>query len=139
MLLVVIAISAELERIGDYAVNIARRVNDTPALFINMQPPADFATLTTMVRDMLHASITAFVEQNLDQARALAASDEQVDALHAALREQLIARIAAAPQETASATDVLDMVHLLERTADRAENIGERVIYLITRDLDAIQ
>src|SRR6266511_1935496 len=76
-----IAIAGELERAGDYAKGIAKRVGrclETPAI---IDPPTKLHQMSLLAQAMLQASLDAFVRRDVDLARSLAGEDERVDAL----------------------------------------------------------
>ncbi len=128
----VIAVATELERIGDYACSIARRIRQATRRPVLVTPPAALYDMATLAQQMLHTSLEAFVRQDANIARSLAQNDEQVDALEDQLRSELIQIAQTDGQKVEAVIDLLDVVHVLERVADRATNIGERVIYLVT-------
>jgi phosphate transport system protein len=126
------AIAGELERIGDYACSIARRVNiitRQPAMVL--APPA-LVEVATLTRKMLNTSMEAFLRQDVELAYKLKADEERVDRLEKRLQAELLDLARAEPQRLESVVGMLDIVHALERVADRTTNIGERVIYLAT-------
>lgn len=129
---VVSAIASELERIGDYANSIAKRVRRASRRAVFIPPPPQIHEMAQLALQMLNTSLEAFLRQDADLARSLTAHDERVDELEDTLRELIIAEARQDPDRFEAALDLLDIVHALERTADRATNIGERVIYLAT-------
>jgi len=134
----VTAIAGELERIGDYANSIARRVRRAvrrPSLLL---PPPQINEMATLAIQMINTSLEAFLRQDTDLAHSLSATDERVDELEDRLRERLIAEAQARPEQLEAVIDLIEVVHALERSADRATNIGERVIYLCTSSTETI-
>jgi|YNPBryunderm2012_1023409.scaffolds.fasta_scaffold02954_4 phosphate transport system protein len=134
----VTAIAGELERIGDYANSIARRVRRAvrrPSLLL---PPPQINEMATLAIQMINTSLEAFLRQDTDLAHSLSATDERVDELEDRLRERLIAEARARPEQLEAVIDLIEVVHALERSADRATNIGERVIYLCTSSTETI-
>ncbi len=129
---VVVAIATELERIGDYASGIAKRIQRTSHRPVHIDPPAEISTMARMAQAMLRTSLEAFLHQDLDQARSLAQQEEQIDVLEDRLHAHLLDLAHEDPQRIGVVVDLIDIVHVLERMADRATNIGERVIYLVT-------
>jgi phosphate transport system protein len=132
LLVAAFAIAGELERIGDYACSIARRVEritHQPAL---VSPPSAMSELIDLARRMLNTSLEAFLRQNPDLAYSLRHDEERVDELERRLVDELIDLAHAEPQRLEAVIGMLDIVHALERVADRTTNIGERVIYLAT-------
>jgi phosphate transport system protein len=127
-----IAIVGELERAGDYAKGIAKRVGRclrAPAL---VDPPAGLRQMGLLAQAMLHASLDAFVQRDVALARSLGMEDERVDTLE----DQVIAELLAIARQDSSRLDcviyLLDIAHMLERLADRTTNIAERVIFIAT-------
>lgn len=127
-----VAIATEMERIGDYASGIAKRIQRASHRPVRIDPPSEINTMSRMAQAMLHTSLEAFLHQDLDLARSLAQHEEQVDVLEDRLHAHLLDLAHADPQRIGVVVDLMDIVHVLERVADRATNIGERVIYLVT-------
>lgn len=134
----VISIAGELERIGDYANSIAKRVRRAARRPTIVTPPRQINELYTLAIQMVHLSLDAFLKQDNWLAHSLGPLDERVDQLTEQLREELLAVARADGQKVDAVVDMLDVVHALERAADRATNIAERVIYLVTSDVETI-
>jgi phosphate transport system protein len=123
-------INHDLERIGDLAVNIARK-----ALAFIEEPlenmPFDIAGMWRLTQSMLHESLDALV--NLDTAMALAVCerDDQVDRAKYAIRVGVEAAMQRHPERVRPLLRVLAVARNLERIADCAANIAEEVIYLV--------
>lgn len=124
-----IAIAADLERIGDYAVGIAKLVLrdslDRPLL-------PEVHLLATEVRGLLQRSITAIVARDATAGDALARADDSVDAQYEALLRQSSTLIAQDPGRSRHLLYTLFVAHNLERIADRAVNIAERAAWIAT-------
>lgn len=135
---VVTAIAGELERIGDYANSIAKRVRSATRRPALLPPPPQIHEMARLALQMVSTSLEAFLRQDAELAHSLTAGDERVDELEDWLRAEIIAAAKAQPDLIEAAVDMLDVVHALERAADRATNIGERVIYLSTNSLETI-
>ncbi|MEI6180907.1 MAG: phosphate signaling complex protein PhoU [Chloroflexales bacterium] len=136
--IVVTAIAGELERIGDYANTIAKRVRQTTRRRTLLPPPPQIQAMGHLAIQMVNTSLQAFLRQDATLAHTLAATDEQVDALEDTLRATIIAAAQGQPDGFEAALDMLDVVHVIERVADRATNIGERVIYMVTNSVETI-
>lgn len=134
----VIAIASELERIGDYASGIAKRVLRASAQSAAVAPPPDLLAMATLAQNMLRTSLEAFLRQDSDLAHSLSRDEERVDQLEKRVRAALIAMAQAEPRCIEAVVDLLDIVHNLERLADRTTNIGERVIFLATSATEAL-
>jgi phosphate transport system protein len=134
-ILAVLHISVELERIGDYAAGNARIVlmhGDQELL----KPLIDIPRMADVGRAMLRGALDAFVQQDVEFARQVAAEDDQVDALYNQVYRELLTYMLQDPRTIDRATWLLWVAHNLERIADRATNICERVIFLVTGRLE---
>jgi phosphate transport system protein len=138
MLNATIAIAGELERAGDYAKGIAKRVErclHAPAL---LEPPAGMHRMGALVQNMLHTTLDAFVRLDVALARSLAVEDERVDELE----DQIVAEVMNAARQDPIKLDcaiyLLDVAHTLERLADRTTNIAERVIFIATNVVEQL-
>jgi phosphate transport system protein len=134
----VTAIAGELERIGDYANSIARRVRRATRRPSLVTPPSAIKEMATLTLQMVNTSLEAFLRQDAAIAHSLTQSDERVDELEDQLRAEIIALAKADPEKVEAAIDMLDVIHALERAADRSTNIGERVIYLATNNVESL-
>jgi phosphate transport system protein len=135
---VVIAIAGELERMGDYANSIAKRVRRATSRPSLMTPPHQLNEMASLVIQMIHTSLDSFLEQNAEKAEALVSSEERVDTLAEEARTELIGQAKNEPIKFEAAVDMLDVVYALERSADRATNIAERVIFMVTAEVETI-
>jgi len=129
-----VEIANELERIADYAKGIAKvnlMMGEEPLL----EPCLHLPVMASEVRDMLQASLQAFVDQDAAEARAIPQRDHLVDELHNRVYRELLALITSDPSTTNRATFLLWVVHNLERAGDRVINICERVVYNVTGEI----
>ncbi len=126
-----LAISEDLERIGDHAEGIAQLVCRLPT-------PPDGQTMlalngiAALARVQLKGALDAYRTGDATRARTVWASDQDVDRLHGRLVQSLIASMGKDPAELATDTYLLWLAHNLERIADRAGNICERVVFIAT-------
>jgi len=130
----VLAIISELERIGDYAKGIAKinlMIGEEPLI----KPLVDIPRMAEKARDMLHQALEAFVQRDVDLARAIPDEDDEVDALYNQVYRELLTFIIADPSTIDQATYLLWAAHNLERAADRVTNICERVVFTVTGKL----
>ncbi len=124
-------IAVELERIGDYAEGISKisllmGANQTINPRIDIPQMADKATL------MLRKSIDSLITKDVVMANQVLLDDDEVDALYNQVYRELLLFMVQDPKTIERETYLLWVSHDLERIADRATNIAERVIYLIT-------
>jgi phosphate transport system protein len=123
--------AAELERMGDYATNIAKLAQQLaaePELPIFRQIPR----MEELCREQLRAAMRALVDVSEEEARALCRRDDELDGLYNSVYEDAIALMQASPQRAQQATHMLFAAHHLERLGDRVTNIGEDVVFLAT-------
>lgn len=122
---------SELERIGDYAADVARillRSRDTP---FPREPVEAILEIAGDAIAMLGDTLDAFTGGwGAQRARASAAREEQVDRKEHALVERVIDRMQSTPGFAVTGTYLLWIVHNYERVADRATNIAERAVYV---------
>lgn len=134
----VFAIASELERIGDYACSIARRLQRATSYPRLVTPPNGVYDMASLAQKMLHMSLEAFLHQDTEMAHSLAEYDNRVDELEDTLRHDLLTMVQNDPERMEAVLDLLDVVHAFERAADRATNVAERVIYLVTSVIEDI-
>ncbi len=124
-------ITQELERMGDYAEGIAKisiMMGDTPLL----KPLIDIPRMADKAILMLHKSLEALSDRDVVKAQQVCQDDDEVDALYDQVYRELLLYMIQDPQTIQRATWLLWTAHDLERIADRATNIAERVIYSVT-------
>ena len=131
LLVAMLHIDTELERIGDYAEGIAKisvMMGDEPPL----KPLIDIPRMGEKASAMVKRSLEALVNRDTVSAMQVCADDDEVDALYDQVYHELILYMLRDPQSIQRATYLLWVSHDLERVADRATNIAERVVYLVT-------
>jgi phosphate transport system protein len=134
ILAAILVIATELERIGDYAKGIARinlMIGEGPLI----KPLIDIPRMAEKARAMLHRALDAFIQRDVDLARAIPTEDDEVDALYNQVYRELMTFIMADPRNIDQANHLLWVAHNLERAADRVTNICERVIFTVTGKL----
>jgi phosphate transport system protein len=120
----------DLERIGDLAAAVARRVVEL-ARFPPLKLHADLPRLADNVRDNLHAVLDCFVRRDAERAQQVIAADVEIDRLNAGLFCELIAQVAT---DYASVTQVVPLTSVsryLERIGDHVKNLAEEVVYMV--------
>jgi phosphate transport system protein len=122
-------IGAELERIGDQAVNIAHRVeelNKEPSMKLN----EDIPRLAKMVHEMIRDAMDSFVYQKPEKARTVIQRDDEADILTKKLHYEFVELMMESPPAINRFLCIMSVAHNLERVADYATNIAEEIIYL---------
>jgi len=122
-------ISQNLERVGDSAVTIARRVLDLGAE-PQLKPYIDLPRMATMSLEMLRDAITAFINREPERARAVVPRDAEVDNLNRQLHRELSSFMVERPSNISRCLNLMVISKSLERVADHATNIAEEVVYL---------
>lgn len=127
--------AAELERMGDYAVNIAKlaqQLASEPETPIFKQIPR----MEQICREQLRAAMRALVDVSEEGARAVCQRDDEIDDLYNSVYEDAMALMTVAPERARQATHMLFAAHHLERLGDRVTNIGEDVVFLATGQVE---
>lgn len=124
-------IAVELERMGDYAEGIAKiclRIGDQPLL----KPLIDIPRMADLALTMLNESLQSHANRDEWQARKICQDDDAVDDLYNQIYRELLTYMLQDPRNIERATYLLWVAHDLERIADRATNIAERVMWLVS-------
>lgn len=129
-ILSVIRINADLERVGDQAVNIAVRVREMGA-FANIDLPVDIPRLAELASAMVRKALQAFIEGDAEMAQSVFLMDHQVDKMNDAAYYALSSLIKAKPELTPQSLNALIIARNLERVGDHATNIAEDVIFWV--------
>lgn len=124
-------IATELERMGDYAANIAKRtvaVNQCPAV----EPAIVLQRLGKLVSRMLDDVLNAFSQRDAVLARQAWEADEQVDEIYSSLFKETLVSMTEDPSNITALTHILFMAKSIERIGDHATNIAETVFFMVT-------
>jgi phosphate transport system protein len=124
-------IARDIERMGDYAANMAKRarrtLNNTTALPVT----AAFVEATQVVEPVLLLVIEAFEQNDTAKAEAVIASDDAIDEAYMNLTRALIAHMQKNPHDIEICTQLLFMSKNLERIGDRATNVAETIQFIL--------
>lgn len=132
-------IVTDLERIADYASNVAKvtvRLADEEYL----KPLVDIPRMAEVDRHMLRSAIQAFLRRDVDLAYALVRDDDEVDALYNQVFRDLLARMIEDPSTAVvnQATQLIMVARHLERIGDHVANFAEWVIFMVSGDRPAL-
>jgi phosphate transport system protein len=119
---------SDLERMGDHATGIAKSVirnEGEPMLDI----PPDITRIAGRVREMLRMALSAYRDQDLELAHEVALMDDEIDQQYRKLFGDLLETMAQKPLKSGAGIRLQFASHNLERIADRATNLVERVIF----------
>lgn len=128
-------VTYELERIGDHASSVAKQV-------IKLAPEAplkDYLHLPAMAEQgavLVHGVLRALVDIDPVAAREVAVLDDEIDRLYHETFDEVVALMRADPANVERGTRIIIASHYLERIGDRATNIAEDIVYLVTGDVE---
>jgi phosphate transport system protein len=125
-----VKIVTDLERIGDLAVNIAKRERDLSRFELSPSYPR-IELLGQKVRGALQDALDAFVHADPDKAERVIANDREIDALNMHLIADVVSSGASNVQDVARSLAMSSVSRYLERIGDHATNIAEMVIYYV--------
>ncbi len=123
-------INNDLERMGDLAVNIARRALELVQEPV-IQPMIDIPHIAALVQSMVRKALDSFVTRDEQLARSVLASDDGVDDLRTASFHELISFMEKTPRNIPQAISLLSVIRNLERIADHSTNIAEDVLFYV--------
>jgi phosphate transport system protein len=124
-------IVTQLERMGDYARHIAK-ATITLADETYMKPLLNIPRMGEICIDMIHRMLSAFIDNDSDEAERVAALDEDVDNLNEQVIREVFTYMMENPKYISQSITLIFVSRYLERIADRVTNIGEWVIYIKT-------
>jgi phosphate transport system protein len=130
----VIKINAELERIGDQAVNIAERV-DVTAKREQLDFYFDYSSMGEKAQAMLKMSLDALIQLDYDLAFKVVIMDDEVDKIKNEAYDKIKKAMGENPDKIGYLINLLLISRHLERLADHATNIAEEVVYLVEGEI----
>lgn len=132
-LIAAMKIAADMERMADYACNIARvtlrLVESGQPLFKKLE---DIPRMARITQQMVHDGINSYIGGNVELAKQLARRDDEVDRLYHAVVKELLELMIRKQQFTESALYLSFVARHLERIADHATNVAESIVYIET-------
>jgi phosphate transport system protein len=123
-------ISADLERIADYAKNVAKRtlaLNQVPAVRL----AASIPRMGRLVQQIIKEVLDAYVERDADKAHAAWSRDEEVDGMYNSLFRELLTYMMEDPRNITPCTHILFIAKNIERMGDHATNIAETIYFVV--------
>lgn len=131
MVMTMVQMVTDLERVGDEAKKIAkagRHIIDSDAVFV---PKVELRHIASMAVDLLQRSLDAFARMDPSSSPEIARKDKEVDAIFKGITRQLITYMMEDPRLITRALDVLFIAKSIERVGDHAKNIAEYVVYMV--------
>ena len=127
----------ELERMGDHAVGIAKQAQRLSE-YEPLPTIGDLTELAKLVREQVRQGIQAFIDVNVQAARDICDKDDEIDHQYRTIFTDLLDRMTKDASVVPAATSLLFVAHDLERIGDRATNICEDVIYMVTGEIEEL-
>ncbi|MET3195902.1 phosphate signaling complex protein PhoU [Bacillus sp. OAE603] len=128
--LTAIKIAHDLERVADYAVNIAKSTIRIRSRQENL-PIENIEKMHALGLDMLSKAVDAYRTEDLQAAKEIGEIDDQVDELYGITVQTLMSSIADSPEHVSNVMQMAFVCRYLERIADYATNIAENIYYLV--------
>ena len=130
-IVVVLKVNNDLERMGDFAVNAAKR-----AISLSKQDPIPYPveftdTMSKGIITMVHNSLDALVKLDVDIARSVIAMDDEIDEVNRLMYVELQSLMKKDSSTISRAVELLSTSRYLERIADLATNIAEEIIFMV--------
>ena len=123
-----IRMAADLERMADYAKNVAKR-SIALSQMAPVQPAHAVPRMGRVVQEMVQQVLDAFVHRDVDKAMAVWIRDEELDAMHDSLFRELITYMMEDPRNITPSTHLLFIAKNIERIGDHATNIAENIYF----------
>ncbi len=123
----------DLERIGDFTVDIAEEIVAMGKHISIPVPLSEFNELVSEVKSIVADSIETYAQGNIEMARTFESRDDKIDALYKEIVSEMISTLAEGQCSTEGVADIASFLYItryLERIADHAVNIGNRVCYM---------
>jgi phosphate transport system protein len=134
LLVSALKINADLERIGDHAVNIAEAA-ERMSKSRPFKPWIDIPYMAEIARGMLQDSLDAFVRRDAALALAVCKRDDLLDEKNKSIIRELLTYMAENPTLITACIEIIGISRNLERVGDLATNIGEETIYIAQGDI----
>ena len=124
-------IAGVIERIGDYAKNIAKRVGHIEGR-ARFEPLTLLPAMAEVASEMVHDVLTAYAARDPEAAREIVLRDAKVDAFYDSIFRNLVSHMVENPTSITTAAQLLFVARNIERIGDHATNIAEQVYYAAT-------
>ncbi|ATD67260.1 MULTISPECIES: phosphate signaling complex protein PhoU [Luteimonas] len=132
-ILAALRIAADIERIGDYAANVAKR-----STALNLAPPLPYTRGLTQLGQLavrqVREVLVAFRDSDPDAARRVRAQDAEIDTVYTGLFRELLTYMMEDPRAITPSTHLLFMAKNIERIGDHATNIAENIWFQVRGD-----
>ncbi|MBN8500556.1 MAG: phosphate signaling complex protein PhoU [Sphingomonadales bacterium] len=124
-------IAGVIERIGDYAKNIAKSTNKVQGRR-QFEPLTLIPAMSELASEMVHDVLTAYAARDAELAAEVVERDDKVDAFYESIFRNLVSHMMENPSTISSAAQLLFVARNIERIGDHATNVAEMVYYAAT-------
>lgn len=121
---------ADLERMGDHAVNIAKATIRVKGNKKDLDIENDLAVMAEKVKKLVERSLTAFIETDVEEAKNIALKDDEIDRLAFDIHTETLDEMKKDPELVLGATNYILVAGNLERISDYVTNLCEWIVYL---------
>lgn len=130
-------ITTDLERIGDYSVDIARAAKEL-AGEPYFKPLVDLPKMAELTKKMVRDALQAFIDRSIEAAIRVSDDDDAVDQLNRSLLDELVDYMRKDPTVVKQSVHLILISRYLERIADHVTNVAERIVFMETGELKQI-
>jgi phosphate transport system protein len=123
-------ITTSVERIGDFAVDIAKaakRIGNQNLI----KPLQDIPIMAEIAQTMIREGINAYIDNDVEKAQEMADMDDKVDKMYASIVKELLQKIVEHPDKIEQIMQLAFVARYIERTADHCTNIAEAILYIV--------
>lgn len=131
-ILMTLRIAGHLERMGDYAKNIARRANTITKSQSFFGSLSTLGRMADLVESHIKMALDAYTQRDSDAAEYVRSEDEKVDLLHNSLFRELLTYMMEDPAHIGASMHMLFIAKNIERMGDHAVSIAQEIIFLVT-------
>ena len=131
VIIAALKVSSNIERMGDYTKNIARRLVTLTTMPILERPKKSIIAMGRMVQPMIRDVIDAFVEGDTKRALAIIERDEDVDRVYSSCFRELLTYMMEDNKNISACTHLLFVARNIERIGDHATNIAEQIHFML--------
>ena len=128
-------VNYELERMGDHAASVAKQARKL-APHAPLKQYVDLPRMGELAAEQVRGVLRALVNLDVDEARAVARRDDEMDTLYHAIFDEVLGLMRDDPGNVERGTRILFAAHYLERIGDRVTNIAEDVVFQATGDIE---
>jgi phosphate transport system protein len=123
-------ITTSVERIGDFAVDIAKTTKRIgKEQFV--KPLKDIPAMADIVQTMIREGLNAYIDENVVLAEEIANMDDQVDKMYATVVQDLLKKVIDTPEKMDQIIQLAFVARYIERSADHVTNIAEGILYSV--------